>query len=180
MDQVQLTSSQLVDLIDQAGDALGWSGAYQAMLSTTIGAAFTAMDLDEDTDTIGVTPPEVPVVRARIIESSLELARAPRTATSYASAWGRLAGIAYRWATAGGEEAPAEFWEAADLRDKRVHRRAPRRNAWELSGPAVGSGSLPGKEIVVELSTGTATITLPETLSETDRLKVVQAVLNSQ
>ena len=54
---------------------------------------FTAARLDEATDTIGVAPPDVKELCDAIVASSLELGRAPRTATSYANAWRRLAGI---------------------------------------------------------------------------------------
>ena len=129
METVRLTSPELGRVIDQAGNAFKWSRPYQAVLGTAIGAAFTAAELDEATDTIGVAPPDVKELCDAIVASSLELGRAPRTATSYANAWRRLAGIAWRWKTAGGDNASADFWETVDdLRDKRVRRLPPVRN----------------------------------------------------
>lgn len=181
MESAQLTSPELCRVIDQAGAAFEWTRSYQAVLGTSVGAAFAANGLDEAADTIGVTPPEVQATSDAIVEFTKATGRASRTATSYASGWRRLAEVAYRWKLAGGDEAPVDFWDTVEgLRDKRTRRRTPRKKSWELSGPAGPLGPAPGMTVVVELSTGTATVALPENLTEADLLKIVQAVLNSQ
>ena len=114
MTTVTATSAELVRVLEEAGTAFGWSRAYESVLATAIGAAYQAAGLDEATDAIGVSPADVKEVTAAITDSAAVLGRAPRTATAYGAAWRRIAEIAHRWRTAGGQDPDNRFWDTRD------------------------------------------------------------------
>ena len=104
MDSNDFTSRDLIRVLDEAGTAFDWSRAYMAVMATSIGAAFTALGLDESKDPISVAPADVADQMAKITESSVSLGRAPATGRSYATTWRRLSTIAYRWRLEGGRD----------------------------------------------------------------------------
>ena len=176
MDTVTATADDLIRVLEEAGTAFGWSRAYESVLSTAIGAAFQAAGLDEATDAIGVSPVAVKKVTAAITESAASLGRAPRTATAYAAAWRRIAEITCRWKTAGGQDPGNHFWETVDdLRDQRTRRLTPKKT----TPHALYAG--PGREaqnaLRVDLSSGQATITLPDNMADEDFMVLVEALL---
>ena len=176
MDTVTATADDLIRVLEEAGTAFRWSRAYESVLSTAIGAAFQAAGLDEATDAIGVSPVAVKKVTAAITESAASLGRAPRTATAYAAAWRRIAEITCRWKTAGGEDPGNHFWETVDdLRDQRTRRltaKKPTPHALYAD---------PGREahdaLRVDLSSGQATVTLPDDMADEDFMVLVEAIL---
>ena len=176
MDTVTATSAELVQVLEEAGAVFGWSRAYESVISTAIGAAFQAAGLDEATDAIGVSPADVKKVTAAITDSAAVLGRAPRTATAYAAAWRRIAEITHRWKTAGGQDPGNRFWETVDdLRDQRTRR---------LTAKKPTSHALyadPGREahdaLRVDLSSGQATVTLPDNVVDEDFMVLVEAIL---
>jgi hypothetical protein len=176
MDTVTATAGDLILVLEEAGTAFGWSRAYESVLSTAIGAAFQAAGLDEATDAIGVSPADVKKVTAAITESAASLGRAPRTVTAYGAAWRRIAEITYRWKTAGGQDPGGSFWESVDdLRDQRTRRLT----AKKTTPHALYAD--PGREahdaLRVDLSSGQATITLPDDMADEDFMVLVEAIL---
>ena len=90
-----------------------------------------------------------------------------RTATTYGSTWKRLAGLAHAWHLGG---STAEFWDDAEhLRSRRARKRRTRTDT-----------SDGGRTIKVDTSAGPASITLPDGITDEDRLRVVQAVLETR
>ena len=120
MDSNDFTSRDLILVLDEAGTAFGWSRAYMAVMATSIGAAFTALGLDESKDSISVAPADVVDQMAKIMASSASLGRAPATGRSYATTWRRLATIAHRWRLEGGAEPDGHHAEAG-LRGRVIH-----------------------------------------------------------
>ena len=176
MDTVTATADDLIRVLEEAGTAFAWSRAYESVLSTAIGAAFQAAGLDEATDAIGVSPADVKKVTVAITESAAVLGRAPRTATAYVAAWRRIAEITHRWKTAGGEDPGNHFWETGDdLRDQRTRRLTAKKP------PSHALYAGPGREaqnaLRVDLSSGQATITLPDDMADEDFMVLVEAVL---
>ena len=176
MDTVTATAEELIRVLEEAGTAFGWSRAYESVISTAIGAAFQAAGLDEAIDAIGVSPADVRESTAAITESSSALGRAPRTAASYSAAWRRIAEIAHRWKTAGGEDPGNHFWETVDdLRDQRTRRLTAKKP------PSHALYAGPGREaqnaLRVDLSSGQATITLPDNMADEDFMVLVEALL---
>jgi len=177
MATVTATSAELVRVLEEAGTAFGWSRAYESVLATAIGAAYQAAGLDEATDAISIAPADVKKVTAAITESAASLGRAPRTAASYTAAWRRIAEIAYRWKTTGGEDPGNRFWDTVDdLRDQRTRR---------LTAKKPASHALyadPGREaqdaLRVDLSSGQATITLPDNMADEDFMLLVETILD--
>jgi len=177
MDTVTATSAELVQVLEEAGAVFGWSPAYESVISTAVGAAFQAAGLDEATDAIGVSPADVKEVTAAITDSAAVLGRAPRTATAYGAAWRRIAEITHRWKTAGGEDPGNHFWETVDdLRDPRTRRLTAKKS----TSHALYAG--PWREtqnaLRVDLSSGQATITLPDKVADEDFMVLVEAILN--
>ena len=176
MDSSDFTSRGLIRVLDEAGDALDWSRSYMAVMATSIGAAFTALGLDESKDPISVAPADVVDQMAKITESSASLGRAPATGRSYATTWRRLATIAYRWRLEGGAEPDSDFWSRAeDLRDKRPRRlrtKSPGSHSW-LAPP----GRDTPNTLHVALNSGEATVELPEGTTAEDMVTLVSAIL---
>ena len=52
MEPGTVTVAELIGVIDGAGAAFGWTRSYKNVVATTIGAAYRAAGLDEDTDRI--------------------------------------------------------------------------------------------------------------------------------
>ena len=94
MQQGTLAVAELVGVIDGAGTAFGWTRSYRNVVGTAIGAAYRAAGLDEDTDRIAVDPGSAESIAVRIVETAEVDGLSPRTATTYASTWKRLAGLA--------------------------------------------------------------------------------------
>ena len=166
MDQAAVSAADLVAVIDGAGSALGWTRSYGNVVGTTIGAAFRAAGLDEDSDRIAVDPASAGAIAAEIVDTAEANGLSARTATTYASTWKRLAGLAHAWYLGGGT---AEFWD--DAQHLRSSRARKRRSRTDTSGG--------NRKVTVDTAAGPATITLPETISDEDRLRVVQAVLET-
>ena len=166
MDEVAVSAADLVAVIDGAGSALGWTRSYGNVVGTTIGAAFRAAGLDEDSDRIAVDPASAGAIAAEIVDTAEANGLSARTATTYASTWKRLAGLAHAWYLGGGT---VEFWD--DAQHLRSPRARKRRSRTDTSGRR--------RTITVDTAAGPATITLPETISDEDRLRVVQAVLET-
>ena len=110
--------AELIGVIDGAGAAFGWTRAYRTVVGTTIGAAYRAVGLDEDTDRIPVDRGSAESIAARIVDTAEADGLSYRTATTYGSTWKRLAGLAHAWHLGGGT---AEFWDNAEhLRSRRA------------------------------------------------------------
>ena len=54
MDQTMVTAADLANVINNAGRALDWTRSYRNVAGTTIGAAYRATGLDENTAEIAV------------------------------------------------------------------------------------------------------------------------------
>jgi hypothetical protein len=166
MERGTVAVSELVGVIDGAATAFGWARSYKNVVATTIGAAYRAAGLDEDTDRIPVDPGSAESIAARIVETAELDGLSPRTATTYASTWKRLAGLAHAWNLAGCD---AAFWDDAEhLRSRRARKRRTRTDRSDN-----------GQTVTVDTSAGPATITLPDQITDEDRLRVVQAVLET-
>ena len=166
MDQAAVSAADLVAVIDGAGSALGWTRSYCNVVGTTIGAAFRAAGLDEDSDRIAVDPASAGAVGDQIVDTAEANGLSPRTATTYASTWKRLAGLAHAWYLGGGT---AEFWDDAQhLRSSRARKRRSRTDTSDGR-----------RTITVDTTAGPATVTLPDGLTGEDRLRVVRAILES-
>ena len=158
--------AELIGVIDGAGAAFGWTRSYRNVVGTTIGAAYRAAGLDEDTDRIPVDRGSAESIAARIVDTAEANGLSHRTAITYGSTWKRLAGLAYAWHLGGGT---AEFWDDAEhLRSRRARKRRTRTDT-----------SDGGRTIRVDTSAGPASITLPDGITGEDRLLVVQAVLDT-
>lgn len=177
MDETMVTAPELIRVVDEAGAAFGWSRSYQSLLCTAIGVAFEAAGLDESTDAVSVAPTDVGQLSVSIADMSIALGRAPRTASSYANAFRRLAEIAVRWKEAGGEQAGNDFWDHTDdLRDKRTRRlteKRPEPSAWRF-----GPDRQAPRTLRLELSAGVATVAIPDKMSAEDHLALVEAILS--
>ena len=134
-------------------------------MGTTIGAAYRAVGLDEDTDRIPVDPGSAESIAARIVDTAEVNGLSHRTATTYGSTWKRLAGLAHAWYLGGGT---AEFWDDAEhLRSRRARKRRTRTDRSDS-----------GQTVTVDTAAGPATVTLPDGITGEDRLRVVQAILD--
>jgi hypothetical protein len=177
MTTVTATSAELVRVLEEAGSAFGWSRAYESVLATAIGAAFQAAGLDEATDAISIAPADVKEITATITESATAQGRAPRTAASYAAAWRRIAEIACRWKTTGGEDPGSRFWDTVDdLRDQRTRRLTRKKPKTQHALYAFRDRETQDT-LQVDLSSGQATITLPEETTDGDIIAIVEAIL---
>ena len=158
--------AELIGVIDGAGAAFGWTRSYRNVVATTIGAAFRAAGLDEDTDRIPVDRGSAESIAARIVDTAEVNGLSHRTATAYGSTWKRLAGLAHAWHLGGGT---AEFWDDAEhLRSRRARKRRTRTDT-----------SDGGRTIKVDTSAGSASITLPDGITGEDRIRVVKAILEA-
>ena len=166
MDQAAVSAADLVAVIDGAGSALGWTRSYCNVVGTTIGAAFRAAGLDEDSDRIAVDPASAGAIAAEIVDTAEANGLSARTATTYASTWKRLAGLAHAWFLGG---RTVEFWD--DAQHLRCPRARKRRSRTDTSGGR--------RTINVDTAAGPAIVTLPEAISEEDRLRVVRAILGT-
>ena len=166
MERGTVAVTELVGVIDGAATAFGWARSYKNMVATTIGAAYRAAGLDEDTDRIPVDRGSAESIAARIVDTAEANGLSHRTATTYGSTWKRLAGLAHAWHVGGGT---AEFWDDAEhLRSRRARKRRTRTDT-----------SDGGRTIKVDTSAGPASITLPDGITGEDRIRVVQAVLDT-
>ena len=140
-------------------------------MSTTIGAVFGAVELDEEVDSISVAPEDLPAQGEAIAAYSERRGHSPSTAASYTRSWRRLATIAHRWKLEGCDDADPGFWKTMeDLRDTRPKRLRP----------IVPDD--PGNEeqldsFTVKLSTGRATVALPDAVTDADLVALVRAIL---
>ena len=166
MDQAKVSSADLVAVIDGAGSALSWTRSYRNVVGTTIGAAFRASGLDEDSDRIAVDPASAGAIAAQIVDTAEANGLSARTATTYASTWKRLAGLAHAWFLGG---RTVEFWD--DAQHLRSPRARKRRSRTDTSGRR--------RTITVDTAAGPAAVTLPDGLTGEDRLRVVRAILES-
>ena len=48
MESGRISSSELARVVEQAGNTFNWGRPYLAVMSTTIGAVFGAVELDEE------------------------------------------------------------------------------------------------------------------------------------
>ena len=166
MDHAAVSAADLVAVIDGAGSALGWTRSYCNVVGTTIGAAFRAAGLDEDSDRIAVDPASAGAIAAQIVDTAEANGLSARTATTYASTWKRLAGLAHAWYLGGGT---AEFWDNAEhLRSRRARKRRTRTDTSDGD-----------RTIRVDTSAGPASITLPDGITGEDRIRVVKAILEA-
>lgn len=167
MQQGTLAVAELVGVIDGAGTAFGWTRSYKNVVATTIGAAYRAAGLDEDIDRIAVDPGSAESIATRIVETAELDGLSHRTATTYASTWKRLAGLAHAWHLAGCDTA---FWDDAEhLRSRRARKRRTRTDR-----------APDGQTVTVDTTHGPATITLPDRITDEDRLRVVRTILETR
>ena len=165
MERGTVAVTELVGVIDGAATAFGWARSYKNVVATTIGAAYRAAGLDEDTDRIAVDPGSAESIAARIVETAELDGLSPRTATTYASTWKRLAGLAHAWNLA---DCDAGFWDDAEhLRSRRARKRRSRTDRSDS-----------GQTVTVDTAAGPATVTLPDGITGEDRLRVVQVILD--
>ena len=166
MERGTVAVTELVGVIDGAATAFGWARSYKNVVATTIGAAYRAAGLDEDTDRIPVDRGSAESIAARIVDTAEVNGLSHRTAITYGSTWKRLAALAHAWHLGGGT---AEFWDNAEhLRSRRARKRRARTDT-----------SDGGRTIKVDTSAGPASITLPDGITGEDRLRVVQAILET-
>ena len=159
--------AELIGVIDGAGAAFGWTRSYRNVVGTTIGAAYRAAGLDEDTDRIPVDPGSAESIAARIVDTAEANGLSHRTATTYGSTWKRLAGLAHAWHLGG---STAEFWDDAEhLRSRRARKRRTRTDR-----------APDGQTVTVDTIHGPATITLPDRITDEDRLRVVRTILETR
>ena len=172
MEAARITSDQLVRVVEQAGHAFGWSRSYQAVLSTAIGVVFTAVGLEEPVGAVSVAREDLPAQCAAIVLLSEQRGHSPSTGASYARSWRRLSTIAHRWKLEGGDNVGAGFWETIeDLRDTR-----PKRLKHQV--PDDPGDEEPSNTFSVALSTGRATVALPDDVTDADLVALVRAILN--
>jgi hypothetical protein len=170
-------------ITDRAGESLAWSPKYQDLMATTAQAVFTAHG-DPPTLPVGrdALPEQIRVVRAWLESRQ----RSPKTADTYASAWGRVSAIVEDAleARAAGEE--TEFWAgfAERFRDPRVGRRRTRRVRFPpvtlTTARALDLGAVTEvktSQYEVTVSGGTAVLTLPDQFNTDDGVEVVEAVM---
>ena len=171
METAVVSSDQLARVVEQAGSAFGWGRSYQAVLSTAIGVVLTAVGLDEPVGAVSVAPEDLPAQCEAIAALSERRGHSSSTAATYARSWRRLSTIAHRWKLGGGDDADSEFWETVeDLRDTRPKRLRP----------IVPDD--PGNEeqldsFTVKLSTGRATVALPDDVTDADLVVLVRAIV---
>ena len=172
MEAARITSDQLVRVVEQAGQTFNWGRPYRAVMSTTIGAAFAAVGLDEETASISVAPEELGAQCRAIAAYSERRGHSAATGDSYQRSWKRLSTIAHRWVAAGGDNAASNFWDTLeDLRDLRPKRLSHQRTD--------SPGDLePSNSFTVKLSTGRATVTIPDGVTDADLVVLVRAILN--
>jgi hypothetical protein len=171
MEPARITSNQLARVVEQAGYAFEWSRSYQAVLGTTIGAVFAAVGLDEEVDSISVAPEDLGSQCRAIVLLSEQRGHSPSTGASYARSWRRLSTIAHRWKLEGGDDAGPRFWETVeDLRDTR-----PKRLKHQV--PDDPGNEEPSDTFSVGLSTGRATVALPDGVTDADLLALVRAIV---
>jgi hypothetical protein len=182
MEDIGLSAAELVRVIEEAGEALGWGRSYQSVLGTSVGVAFRTSGLDEEVDQIAVDPAAIEELANQIAEASIALGHAPRTAAAYAASWRRLATIAYRWKLGGGEDPNNRFWETTpDLDDKRTRRLGKTdTSSWRLERPAETEPESDSETIVVELPSGRVTLVLPKATTDAELAEVARAVLGFQ
>jgi hypothetical protein len=141
-------------------------------MSTAIGAAFGAVELDEEVDSISVAPGELDSQCRKIAAFSERRGHSPSTGASYARSWRRLATIAHRWKLEGGDDAGPEFWETVeDLRDTRPKRLRP-------IVPDDPGNQEQLDSFTVKLSTGRATVALPDGATDADLVVLVRAIVS--
>jgi len=121
-------------------------------------------DLVEGADWIPVDLGSAESIAARIVETAEVAGLSPRTATTYASTWRRLTGLTHVWHLSG---CHYRFWDEAE------HLRS--RRAWKRRARTDRSGN--GQTDTVETAGGSATIFLPDRITDEDRFRVVQALL---
>ena len=175
MDDVALSSDELVDVISGAGEAFQWSSAYRNGLASSIGAAFRSVDLSEDTDRIAVDPESAQQTADEIRAGSDSNGLSARTASTYAQSWKRLTSLAYAWHLAGLEGDNTTFWEDAEhLRVRRHRRRRARTDTYQL---ADADGAPKKRTLSVDTSSGRAEIRLPSSLTAADIADIARRVL---
>ena len=172
MESGRISSSELARVVEQAGQTFNWGRPYRAVMSTTIGAVFGAVELDEEVDSISVAPAELDSQCRKIAAFSERRGHSPSTGASYARSWRRLATIARRWKLEGGDDAGPEFWKTMEeLRDTR-----PKRLKHQV--PDDPGDEEPSNTFSVALSTGRATVALPDDVTDADLVALVRAILN--
>ncbi len=172
MEPALVSSDQLARVVEQAGYAFGWGRSYQAVMGTTIGAVFAAVGLDEESAKLSVAPAEIDSQCTALAAYSERRGHSAATGDSYKRSWKRLSTIAYRWAAAGGDNAASNCWDTLeDLRDLRPKRLSHQRT--DSPGDLERSNSF-----TVKLSTGRATVTIPDGVTDADLVVLVRAILN--
>ncbi len=172
MEPAQVTSDELSRVIEQAGNAFEWGRSYQAVLSTAIGVVFTAVGLEEPVGAVSVAPEDLPAQCEAIAALSEQRGHSSSTAATYTRSWRRLSTIAHRWKLEGGDNAGPGFWETIeDLRDTRPKRLRPQ--AKDRSGDEE-----PANTFSVGLSTGRATVALPDGATDADLVVLVRAIVS--
>ena len=171
MEPARVTSDELSRVIEHAGNAFEWGRSYQAVLSTAIGVVFTAVGLEEPVGAVSVTPEDLPAQCEAIAALSEQRGHSSSTAAAYTRSWRRLSTIAHRWMLEGGDDAGPGFWETVeDLRDtrpKRLKHQVP-----DDPGDEESSGTFS-----VALSTGRATVTLPDDVTDADLVVLVRTIV---
>ena len=163
------------EIVERAGRELGWTSKYTNLLATTASSMFVAHG-SPDTLPIGreVAGEQIDTLR-RSLESR---GKSPKTALTYTSAWQRISAIVEDWDEARTHGDETKFWKgfATEYRDPRLQRRRTRKIRPELGATDHVSHELPTTTYEVRLSSGRATLTLPDRITGDDAIVLIEAI----
>jgi hypothetical protein len=181
-----LSLADVHELIDLSAEYLGWTPKYVNLLATTATSVFVALDqpkrLSIDT---ALAEEHIQVIQHSLVARG----KSAKTGATYASAWRRIAAIVegLQQAETDGPSAVKKFWASFvdNYKDPRLARRRVRRVP--TTDTRVGfvtsvENGTPTKELVesttyeVNLSQGTAVVTLPNDFSNDDVVELISVV----
>ena len=159
-----VTAADLANVINNAGRALDWTRSYRNVAGTTIGAAYRATGLDENTAKIAVDAESARRIAEEIISTAERFGLGKRTAVTYAGTWKRVSALAHAWRLAGGTE---DFWDNPDL----IRSRHARKHRTSTDNT---------QTTTVRTSRGLASVNMSPKVTDEDRLRIVRAILDTE